>query len=167
MPAVGLGLWKIPNEKCEEVVYEAIKTGYRLLDSAADYGNELEVGKGIKKALDDGLVKREELWVTSKLWNTYHHKEHVKAACLRTLKDLGLEYLDLYMIHFPIALKYVPFEERYPAGWNYRADKAGMEEDQVPYMETYQAIEQLVEEGLVRNIGVCNVGTALLREILY
>jgi D-xylose reductase len=64
------------------------------------------------------------------------------------------------MIHFPISLKYIPFEERYPPGWNYSADKAGMIEDLVPYIETYRALEELHSEGLIRNIGVCNVGTA-------
>ena len=147
-------------------MYDAIQSGYRLLDAASDYGNEQEVGLGIKKALADGLVTREQLWVTSKLWNTYHRKEHVRAACLRSLKDLGVDYLDLYLIHFPIALKFVPFEERYPAGWNYLADKAGMEEDSVAYEETWRAMESLVREGLVRNIGVCNIGTTLLRDVL-
>jgi D-xylose reductase len=165
MPAVGLGLWKIPNEVCAQVVYDALKCGYRCLDAASDYGNEKEVGDGIKKAIADGVVKREEIWVTSKLWNTYHRKEHVKAACLRSLKDLGLEYLDLYLIHFPIALKYVPFETRYPAGWNH-TDEPGMVEDNVPFEETWRAMEELVKEGLVRNIGVCNVGTSLLRDVL-
>lgn len=78
MPSVGLGCWKIPNEKCADATYEAIKAGYRCIDQAADYGNEKETGDGISKAIDEGLVSREELWVTSKLWNTYHRKEHVK-----------------------------------------------------------------------------------------
>jgi len=84
---------------------------------------------------------------------------------MRTLKDLGLQYLDLYLIHFPIATKFVPFETRYPAGWNF-TDKPGMEEDNVPYEETWRAMEELVKEGLVRNIGACNVGTSLLRDVL-
>ena len=135
------------------------------MDSACDYGNEQEVGRGIKKALDAGIVKRDDLWITSKLWNNYHRKEHVRAACLRTLKDLGVDYLDLYLIHFPIALKFVPFEERYPPGWNH-TDKPGMEEDNVPMEETWRAMEELVKEGLVRNIGLCNVGTSMLRDII-
>jgi diketogulonate reductase-like aldo/keto reductase len=167
MPIMGLGLWKIPNDKCEQVVSEAItKAGYRLLDSACDYGNEVEVGLGIKKALAEGSVKREDLWVTSKLWNTYHRKEHVKAACLKSLQDLGLDYLDLYLIHFPIPLKFVPFEERYPPGWNYLADKAGMVGDPVSLAETWAAMEDLVREGLVRNIGVSNMGTSQIRDLL-
>ena len=66
------------------------------------------------RAIDDGLVTREDLWITSKLWNTYHAKEHVKPALEKTLEDLGLDYLDLYLIHFPIAQQFVPFETRYP-----------------------------------------------------
>jgi len=78
-----------------------------LLDGACDYGNEVEVGQGIKRAIDEGIVTRKDLWVTSKLWNTFHRAEHVESACRRTLTDLGLEYLDLYLIHFPISIKYV------------------------------------------------------------
>jgi diketogulonate reductase-like aldo/keto reductase len=132
MPSVGLGLWKIPNEVCSQVVQDALRAGYRCLDAASDYGNEKEVGEGITKAIADGVVKREDIWVTSKLWNTYHRKEHVREACLKTLKDLNLTYLDLYLIHFPFALKFVPFETRYPPGWNY-TDEPGMVEDKVSY----------------------------------
>ena len=75
IPPVGFGLWKIPEDQCASVVYQAIKSGYRHLDSASDHGNEKEVGKGIKQALDDGLCSREDLYITSKLWNTYHAHE--------------------------------------------------------------------------------------------
>lgn len=81
MPSVGLGCWKIPKEKCTETTYQAIKAGYRLIDEACDYGNEKECGEGITKAISEGIVSRKDLWITSKLWNTYHRKEHVKAAC--------------------------------------------------------------------------------------
>lgn len=168
MPSIGLGCWKIPRQDTCNLVYNAIKIGYRCIDEACDYGNELECGLGIQKALEEGLVKREELWVTSKLWNTYHRKEHVRAACLRSLKDLGLEYLDLYLIHFPIAQKFVPFETRYPPEWFFdpEAHDKRMEEDQVSIRETWEAMEELVKEGLVRNIGVSNFNVQLLRELL-
>jgi len=165
MPLLGLGLWKIPKMDTERVVYDALSTGYRLLDSACDYGNEVEAGKGIARALADKLLTREQLFVTSKLWNTYHRKEHVRAACERTLRDLGLGYLDLYLIHFPIALKFVPFDERYPPEWKRFPDRGGMEEDNVPFAETWTAMEQLVRDGLVRHIGVCNMGVSLLRDV--
>lgn len=106
--------------------------------------------------------------MTSKLWNTYHRKEHVKAACQRSLQDLGLEYLDLYLIHFPIATKFVPMEERYPPEWIFdpKVDQPRMEEDNVPMQETWEAMEELVKDGLVKNIGVCNMGTSTIRDIL-
>ena len=117
LPQLGLGLWKLPKDICADVVYNAIKNGYRLLDGACDYGNEIQVGEGIKRALDEGVCTRAELFVVSKLWNTFHRPEHVKAACQKTLADLGLDYLDLYLIHFPIALAYVPVETCYPPEW--------------------------------------------------
>ncbi|MEQ8954355.1 MAG: aldo/keto reductase, partial [Gammaproteobacteria bacterium] len=107
MPSVGLGLWKIDPETVPDLVCSAIDIGYRHLDSAADYGNEAALGAGIAQALSRGLCTREALWVTSKLWNTYHRPEHVRPACEKSLADLGLDYLDLYLVHFPIALKYV------------------------------------------------------------
>ena len=78
MPRLGLGLWKIPKDVCAQTVYEAIKSGYRLFDGACDYGNEKECGEGVKKAIDDSLVKREDLFIVSKLWNTFHQPQHVK-----------------------------------------------------------------------------------------
>ena len=81
MPTVGLGLWKMPNGECANAVYKAIESGYRLLDSACDYGNEKETGEGIKKAIDAKIVERKDLFVVSKLWITYHRPEHVKHAC--------------------------------------------------------------------------------------
>src|SRR5581483_1844259 len=117
LPLVGLGLWKVAKPDAAGLVREAVRIGYRHLDSACDYGNEAEVGEGLRAALDAGLCRREDLWVTSKLWNTYHAREHVRPAVERTLRDLRLDYLDLYLIHFPIAQEFVPFAERYPPGW--------------------------------------------------
>lgn len=117
MPQAGLGLWKIPKDVCAQAVYDAIKSGYRLLDSASDYGNEEQTGEGITRAINDGLVKREDLFIVSKLWNTFHQPEHVKPALQRSLKDLQVDYLDLYLIHFPISLKYVDPAVRYPPEW--------------------------------------------------
>ncbi|MEM8734309.1 MAG: aldo/keto reductase [Planctomycetota bacterium] len=88
LPKIGLGLWKIPNESTTDIVYEAIKLGYRHFDAACDYGNEAEAGAGFKRALEDGLCRREDLWITSKLWNTYHRAEHVEGGfyCQVTVK---------------------------------------------------------------------------------
>ena len=83
LPQVGLGLWKIPRPMAAGVVQQAIEFGYRHLDCACDYGNEAEAGAGIRAAFEAGLSRREDLWVTSKLWNTYHAREHVRPALER------------------------------------------------------------------------------------
>ena len=168
LPAVGFGLWKIDKPDTANLVHAAVEAGYRHLDSAADYGNEKEAGEGIKSALAAGLCQREELWVTSKLWNTYHRPEHVRAACEKTLSDLALDYLDLYLIHFPIALKFVDFDERYPPEWFFDPDAEAprMEIDPVPLHQTWAAMEDLKESGLVKHIGVCNYNSALLHDLM-
>ena len=108
----------------------------------------------------------------SKLWNTFHRREHVKEGCLKTMKDLGVDYLDLYLIHFPIAMKYVPIGERYPPEWlNHDASVVGDKprmviDEQVDYRQTWEAMEALVKEGLVRNIGFCNVNSAQIRQVM-
>ncbi|WP_299323856.1 aldo/keto reductase [Parasphingopyxis sp.] len=168
MPQIGFGLWKVPPGDCEETVLEAIRAGYRHFDCAADYGNEAAVGKGLASAIDQGLVARDELWITSKLWNTFHAPEHVELACRKSLADLGLDYLDLYLIHFPIALEYVPIETRYPPEWIHDPDAENpvMRRAVVPLHETWGAMEQLVDRGLVRNIGVCNYNSALIHDLM-
>ena len=155
MPAIGLGLWKIARDDTAEMVRSAIAEGYRHLDSAADYGNEAQVGEGLQAALSQGIVSRDELWVTSKLWNTFHRPEHVRAACERTLKDLRLSELDLYLIHFPIALQYVDFDTRYPPEWiaDPAAENPMMVPDPVPLSDTWGAMEELCARGWSRRSG--------------
>ena len=167
-PTVGLGFWKMPKAELPSLLREAIRAGYRHLDCACDYGNEAEVGAGLSKVLFEGLCRREDLWVTSKLWNTYHEPKHVRAACERTLRDLRLDYLDLYLVHFPIALAYVPFDVRYPPEWFHdpAAAKPAMKPIAVPYSDTWGAMEELQRAGLVKRIGVCNLNVSMLREVL-
>jgi len=168
MPAVGVGMWKVGKDQTAGLVEEAIRSGYRHIDCACDYGNETAVGQGIKAAIDAGVCTRADLWITGKLWNTYHRPEHVQAACQRSLTDLGLEYLDLYLIHFPISLKFVPFETRYPPEWIYDPAAANpkMEFDEgVTIDQTWGAMEKLVDAGLARNIGVANFRVQLLQHL--
>lgn len=168
LPRVGLGLWKVEPRQTAALVAEAVASGYRHFDSACDYGNEAEAGEGFDRVLRDGTARRDELWVTSKLWNQFHRREHVRPALERTLQDLRLDYLDLYLIHFPVSLRYVPPETRYPPGWldDPDADRPVMVPDPVPISETWEAMERLVDAGLVREIGVCNFGVSLLRDLL-
>lgn len=167
-PSVGLGTWKIPDEVLPELIPSAATAGYRHFDCACDYGNEPAVGQGIRNAIESAGVTRDDLWITSKLWNTYHHPDHVRPACERTLSDLGLDELDLYLIHFPVTLAYVPFEERYPPGWFFdpEAENPSMKHVDIPYADTWGAMEKLVDDGLVKRIGICNLGTAMIRDLM-
>lgn len=163
MPQVGLGLWKVTETA--NTVYNAIKAGYRLLDGASDYGNEKEAGEGLKRAIDEGIVKREDVFVTSKLWNTFHAKEHVKQLAKKQLADWGLKSFDLFLIHFPIALEYVDPSVRYPPGWAYDG-KNDIRCVRIPLQQTWEAMEELVDEGLVKNIGIANYQGSLVLDLL-
>nr|BAN37950.1 aldose reductase, putative [Entamoeba histolytica] len=151
IPKLGLGTWMSANGEVGKAVEIAIKNGYRHIDCAKAYGNEKEVGDGIKSAIAKGYVKREELFVTTKLWSTDKHEEDVRPACLESLKKLQLEYLDLYIIHIPLT-----------------ADKKTGEftEEIIPIEETWREMEKLVEEGLVKSIGVSNFNIKKLEELL-
>ncbi|KAF1989340.1 Aldo/keto reductase [Aulographum hederae CBS 113979] len=164
-PLVGFGLWKVPLETCADTVYNAIKTGYRLFDGAYDYQNEKEAGDGIRKAIEDGLVKREDVFITTKLWNNYHSREHALQMAKAQNEAWGLGYIDLFLIHFPCALEYIePEKRRYPAWW---MDDAGtVSPAKVPIRETWEALETLVDEGIARSIGVSNFQAQLLYDML-
>ena len=102
IPAVGLGTFGSDNYTADviaEAVYKAVKAGYRHIDCAAVYGNEKEIGRTLKALFDEGVVKLEDLWITSKVWNDRH--DDVVGACKDSLADLGLDYLDLYLVHWP------------------------------------------------------------------
>jgi alcohol dehydrogenase (NADP+) len=142
MPQLGMGTWKpdVDEGTIHGAVFEAIRCGYRHIDCAANYGNECEIGSAIR----DADVDRESLFITSKLWNDAHAAADVEKACRQSLSDLGLEYLDLYLIHWPVAEGADP--------------RPSIE-------ETWRAMEALVDAGLVRTIGVSNFSITKLRAL--
>lgn len=135
------------------------------MDGAGDYGNEKEAGEGVRRAIADGLVKREELFITSKVWNTFHKYEHVKQLAKYQLNLWGVDYFDLFLVHFPVSLKYVDPSVRYPPEWWNDAEKTIVIPEKVPFSETWKAMEELVDEGHAKNIGVSNMGGALLNDL--
>lgn len=158
MPIVGLGTWKSPPEKAAQAVeYALMKAGYRHIDCAAVYGNEKEIGQSFERVFSGATVKREDIFITSKLWNTKHAKGDVVAACKQTLADLQIEYLDLYLMHWGIAR---PDEE------SAESDAHGLlMTDSVSVAQTWEAMQELVSAGLVRAIGVANFTGAMLVDL--
>ncbi|CAM1510142.1 Fc.00g004770.m01.CDS01 [Cosmosporella sp. VM-42] len=164
MPQVGFGLWKVDNA-CADTVYNAIKAGYRLLDGACDYGNEKECGEGVARAIADGLVKREDLFIVSKLWQTYHDEENVEPICRKQLADWQIDYFDLFLIHFPVALEYVDPSVRYPPGWFYDGESE-VRWSKATNQETWGAMEKLVEKKLTKSIGISNFQAQTIYDML-
>ncbi len=141
MPALGLGTWKADPASVGDAVREAIRIGYRHFDCAPIYGNQAEIGQALAAAINDGEVQRRDLWITSKLWNSDHARADTLPALERTLSDLRLEYLDLFLIHWPVSLKAgVTFPR---SGDDYLTDA------QAPLNQTWAGMEQLVTRGSV------------------
>lgn len=158
MPALGLGTWKSKPGEVANAVKVAVRAGYRHLDCAWIYGNEKEIGEALAELFEEGVVTRDELWVTSKLWNDRHAPKDVEPALRDTLSKLGLEYLDLYLMHWPIA-------HRLGKTMPKTADDM-VSLDELPLESTWAAMEKLVDAGLTRSIGVSNFNSKKLRALL-
>ncbi|WP_075351047.1 aldo/keto reductase [Algoriphagus marinus] len=158
IPILGLGTWKSNPGEVRKAIVWAIEAGYRHIDCAAIYQNEKEVGQGIADAIEAGLVKRKDLFITSKLWNNAHRHEDVLPAIQKTLSDLRLDYLDLYLIHWPLAFKSgVSFAQKREEFFTYL---------DVPLTQTWEAMQDLKVKGLAKHIGVSNFNQNKLKEIM-
>ncbi len=158
MPMLGLGTWKSNDRDAYRSVREAIKIGYRHIDCASRYENEREIGEAISEAITAGEVSREELWITSKLWNNAHLPQHVQPALEVTLSDLQIDYIDLYLVHWPIALR--P-DVIFPA----KGDEF-LSLEEIPLHDTWQAIEACQDKGLCRHIGVSNFNIPKIEDLI-
>lgn len=162
MPAIGLGTFgsdRFSADEVAEAVKGAISIGYRHIDCAAVYGNESRIGDSLKEVLQ-GCIKREELFITSKVWNNMHGEGDVLLSCAKTLKDLKLEYLDLYLVHWPFPNHHAPgvsTDSRDPHAVPYIHEN---------YMKTWRQMERLVEAGLVKHIGTSNMTIPKLSLVL-
>jgi alcohol dehydrogenase (NADP+) len=158
IPALGLGTWKSSTGDVGRAVQSAVDCGYRHIDCASIYQNQKEIGEALAEKTGKKAVKREDLWITSKLWNNAHAARHVRPALEATLRDLRLDYLDLYLIHWPVLFKENIVFPR-------RADQF-LPEEAIPVMETWQAMEKLVKSGMCRFIGVCNFNLARMQDLV-
>jgi alcohol dehydrogenase (NADP+) len=162
IPSIGLGTFgndKYSPNQIADAVVDAVEVGYRQIDCASVYGNEPEIGQALEKIQQSG-TPREDLWITGKLWNNHHAETDVIPACEKSLKDLRLDYLDLYLVHWPFPNFHAPgvgVDSRDPHAKPYiHAD----------YMRTWCQMELLVRRGLVRHIGTSNVTIVKLEQIL-
>ena len=158
MPLLGLGTWKSEPGQVYAAVREAIRLGYRHIDCARIYGNEPEIGQAISDAIANGEISRDQLWITSKLWSNCHGRENVEAALRTTLQDLRLEWLDLYLIHWPVPIQ--------PTVAFPSSAQDLLPPEEVPLIDTWAGMEAAVDAGLTRHIGVSNFSSTKLRDLL-
>lgn len=163
IPLIGLGTYLTKGEEGVKSIKEAIDIGYRHIDTAYRYGNEREVGRAIRDKLAEGFVRREDLFITTKLWNSFHSPEHVEQAFHRSLDNLSLDYVDLYLMHMPMGLRFRGFREEDLMPYDSRGKVICSDVD---FCDTWKAMEQLVKRGKVRSIGVSNFNYSQLDRLL-
>ncbi|XP_026478786.1 1,5-anhydro-D-fructose reductase-like [Ctenocephalides felis] len=171
MPNFGLGTYKAKDGEAQRAAQDAIDAGYRHFDCAYYYQNEKEIGEGIKAKIDEGVVKREDLFITSKLWCTFNEPENVLKYCKQSVDSIGLGYLDLYLIHWPFSFKaiiYIPyFIYNYLHFHLYFSLQAsdGSYAD-VDFVDTWKSMEECSKQGLTRSIGISNFNSKQVERLL-
>ncbi|XP_011170042.2 aldo-keto reductase family 1 member B1 [Solenopsis invicta] len=159
VPILGLGTWKPEEGEITQTIKDAIDIGYRHFDCAHLYGNEKQIGAAIQEKIAEGVVKREDLFITSKLWNTFHKPDLVEPIIKQTLADLALDYVDLYLMHWPFAYK--EGEDLHPT----HSDNTVVLSD-VDYVDTWKAMERVLSKGLTKSIGVSNFNSEQITRLL-
>ncbi|CAD7083085.1 unnamed protein product [Hermetia illucens] len=162
MPVLGLGTFSLNPTSFLEPVKYAIDRGYRHIDTGLTYGSEKDIGVALKEKIAEGVIKREDMFITTKLWCIHHEPDKVEHGCRLALKNLGLEYIDLYLMHFPVGFILVDDE-------TYQPKKPGSDvvtTNDVDYVDTWKAMEKLVEKGLVRSIGLSNFNAEQTERVL-
>ncbi|XP_035274545.1 aldo-keto reductase family 1 member B1 [Anguilla anguilla] len=159
MPLLGLGTWKASTEVAQQAIEAAIAAGYRHIDTAYSYRNEVELGRAIHAKIKQGIISRKDMFIVSKLWCTHHATSDVQLCLSQSLRDLQLEYLDLYLIHFPVALKRVG-DELFPM-----KDGKLLTTD-IDYVDVWRKMEALQASGQVKSIGVSNFNIVQLERLL-
>lgn len=158
IPAIGLGTWKATGDEVKKAVKEAILAGYRHIDTAAVYRNEEAIGDALAEIFAESKISRKDIFITSKLWNNAHGKGQVRPALLDSLKKLRLDYLDLYLIHWPVAFRNGVNSPKTPDDY--------LTPEEAPIQDTWKQMELAKNEGLVRHIGVSNFSETKLRNLV-
>jgi len=159
IPIFGLGTWKSQPDAVKNAVIDAVKAGYRHIDCAFVYGNEGEVGEALTQLFKEGIVKREDLFITSKLWNVFHSTNLVEPALRKTLELLKTTYLDLYLIHWPFG--YAEGRGNFPVDEDQKVQTSD-----VDYLDTWKGMEHVKKLGLTKSIGISNFNHEQTERIL-
>lgn len=164
IPTSGLGTYggNDPERLKKAIVYAVEECGYRHIDCAAVYGNEKVIGEALQTIFKNGKVKREELWITSKVWNTKHREPLLIAATKNTLKDLQLDYVDLMLVHWPCA-----FQQREDNNYDPRDANGNLITERVDILETWEGMQKIHDMGLAKHIGVSNFSIEMLERMRY
>ncbi|XP_037052277.1 1,5-anhydro-D-fructose reductase-like [Bradysia coprophila] len=173
IPAIGLGTARAKENDCEQAVKDAIDAGYRHIDTAFVYENEKEVGNGVRAKIDEGVIKREDIFITTKLWNTFHDPADVPLAFQKSFDNLNLTYIDLYLLHWPMANAKInkdgsntPPKDIEDVNIHPMLDNGTYVEADIDYLDTWGAMEKLMANYKIRSIGISNFNSQQIDRLL-